>query len=47
MAQPLYLSPRQLLQFTSVLSTEQGGMSRGGDNRLVQPLNGRTVSQSF
>jgi hypothetical protein len=47
MANPMYLSPRQVLAFTSVLATEQGGMSRGADNRLIQPLNGRTVTASW
>jgi hypothetical protein len=47
MANPMTLSPAQVLKFTSMLGSEQGGMSRGGDNRLVQPLNGRTVQASF
>jgi carbonic anhydrase len=50
MANPLYLSSAQVLAFTSVLAQEQNGvvgMSRGADNRLVQPLNGRPVYASF
>ena len=47
MANPMYLSPAQLLQFTTLLALKQGDLGRGGDNRLVQPLNGRTVSASF
>jgi hypothetical protein len=47
MANPLYLSPSQLLAFTSVLAQEQGGMSRGADNRLIQPLNGRSILASW
>ncbi len=47
MANPLYLSPAQLLEFTLTLAQEQGGVSRGGDNRLIQPLNGRPVYKSF
>jgi hypothetical protein len=47
MGNPMTISPAQVLQFTSMLGSEQGGMSRGGDNRLVQPLNGRTVQASF
>jgi hypothetical protein len=47
MATPIYMSTGQLLNFTSVLATEQGGNSRGGDNRLIQPLNGRTIRASF
>jgi carbonic anhydrase len=50
MANPMYLSTAQVLDFTSVLAQEQNGavgMSRGADNRLVQPLNGRSVYASF
>jgi hypothetical protein len=43
MANPLTLSSRQLLAFTQMLATQQSGTSRGGDNRLIQPLNGRTI----
>ena len=46
MANPLTLSSRQLLAFTKLLATEQGGDSRGGDNRLIQPLNGRPIYTS-
>lgn len=47
MAQPLYASRAQILTFTQTLAMEQGGMGRGSDNRLIQPLNGRTVLASF
>ncbi len=47
MANPMFLSPTQLLAFTSTLAAEQGGVARGGDNRLIQPLNNRVVSKSF
>jgi hypothetical protein len=47
MAQPVYLSTPQLTAFTSVLAAEQGGNSRGGNNRMVQPLNGRQIRASF
>jgi carbonic anhydrase len=47
MANPMFLSPTQLLAFTSTLAAEQGGLTRGGDNRLIQPLNNRVVSKSF
>jgi hypothetical protein len=47
MAQPIYMSTEQLVQFTSVVAAEQGGNSRGGNNRLIQALNGRTVRSSF
>ena len=47
MAKPMTASPAQILAFTSALATEQGGFSRGGDNRLVQPLNGRNILASF
>ena len=46
MANPLMLSSRQLLAFTQMLATEQSGTSRGGDNRLIQKLNGRTIYTS-
>jgi hypothetical protein len=29
-----------------MLAIEQGGVGRGADNRLIQPLNGRTISTS-
>ena len=47
MATPMTASPAQILSFTNALAIEQGGFSRGGDNRLVQPLNGRTILASF
>lgn len=47
MAEPLTISRAQLLAFTNVLAIVQGGMGRGGDNRLIQPLNGRSVLASF
>ena len=47
MANPMYMSPLQLLEFTRLLALKQGDMGRGGDNRLIQPLNGRKVSASF
>jgi hypothetical protein len=47
MANPMYLSTKQLLAFTSMLATEQGGASRGADNRLIQPLNGRVIRTSL
>ena len=54
LANPLTASPAQILNFTYLLSLEQGlfngtrkGVSRGGDNRLVQPLNGRAVNASW
>ncbi len=47
MANPMSASPLQILDFTSMLAAEQGGAGRGGDNRLVQSLNGRAVTASF
>lgn len=47
MDRPLTLSRMQLLSFTRLLATEQGGMGRGADNRLIQPLNGRSILASF
>ena len=47
MAKPMSASPKQILAFTKAVAVEQGGMSRGGDNRLVQPLNGRNILASF
>ena len=47
MATPMYASAQQLLAFTQVLALEQGGNSRGGNNRIVQKLNGRTIRASF
>jgi hypothetical protein len=47
MANTLPISPAQVLAFTSTLASQQGGVSRGGDNRLIQPLGTRTISASF
>jgi hypothetical protein len=47
MANAMPISPLQVLAFTSKLAIQQGGMSRGGDNRLIQPLNNRPISASF
>jgi hypothetical protein len=46
-ANALPISSKQLLWFSSVLAQQQGGNSRGGDNRLIQPINGRQISMSF
>ena len=46
MANPLMMSSRQLLAFTQMLATEQGGTSRGSDNRVIQKVNGRTIYTS-
>ena len=46
MANPLTISSRQLLAFTQMLATQQNGTSRGGDNRLIQKLNGRNIYNS-
>jgi len=46
MQNPMYASPSQILQFTSLLATEQKTAGRGSDNRLVQPLLGRTIYSS-
>ncbi len=46
MANPLTISSSQLLAFTKMLANEQNGTSRGGDNRLIQPINGRTIYTS-
>jgi hypothetical protein len=46
MANPLTMSSRQLLAFTQMLATQQSGASRGGDNRLIQPVNSRTIYTS-
>jgi hypothetical protein len=50
MAKPQPISAEQLNVFTSILAGQQNagvGNSRGADNRLTQPLNGRTVTASF
>jgi carbonic anhydrase len=47
LATPLTISRAQLQAFKNALSQRQMGYSRGGDNRDVQPLNGRTVMASF
>jgi hypothetical protein len=47
MRKPMYASPSQILTLTRALAIDQGGMSRGADNRLVQPLNGRVIQASF
>lgn len=47
MNKPMYASPAQILGLTRALAIDQGGMSRGADNRLVQPLNGRNIFASF
>jgi carbonic anhydrase len=48
MANPMYASPLQIVEFTSLLAVQQEGTTRGGDNRLIQPLgSARTVSKSF
>ncbi len=46
MANPMFMSASQLVNFTNLLAVEQGGVGRGADNRLIQPLNGRIVSTS-
>ena len=47
MANPIPISAAQLNVFTAVLASQQGGSSRGADNRLTQPLNLRIVQASF
>jgi hypothetical protein len=47
MANPMFISSRQLVAFTSMLAKEQGGNSRGADNRLIQPINGRPIYSSI
>jgi hypothetical protein len=47
MNKPMYASPKQILGLTRALALEQGGYSRGADNRLVQPLGTRSIFASF
>lgn len=47
LATPLTISTDQLSAFLNALALRQGGNSRGGDNRDVQPLYARTVLASF
>jgi len=47
LATPLTISGSQLQGFKNALSARQRGFSRGGDNRDVQSLSGRTVMASF
>ena len=47
LANPIPISAAQLNVFTAVLASQQGGSSRGADNRLTQPLNQRIVQASF
>ena len=47
LANPVPISAAQLNVFTAVLASQQGGSSRGADNRLTQPLNQRIVQASF
>ena len=46
MQNPMYAAPLQILQYTSMLAVEQNTTSRGGNNRLVQPLYGRPIYSS-
>lgn len=47
LATPLTIARSQVKAFKDALAVRQGGASRGGDNRDVQPLNGRAVMASF
>jgi carbonic anhydrase len=47
LATPLTISRLQLKAFKDALAVRQGGSSRGGDNRDVQGLNGRSILASF
>lgn len=47
LAKPIPISASQLNVFTTLLASQQGGTSRGADNRLTQPLNARIVQASF
>ena len=50
MSTPMTMSPAQLNKFTTLLAVKQNnavGFARGGDNRQIQPLNGRSVLASF
>ena len=47
LAKPVPISAAQLNVFTTLLASQQGGTSRGADNRLTQPLNARVVQASF
>lgn len=47
MNKPMYASPKQILALTRALALDQGGYSRGADNRLVQPLGNRSIFASF
>ncbi len=46
MVNPMFMSAAQLVAFTQMLAIQQGGVGRGADNRLIQPLNNRTIGTS-